>query len=201
MKTLVVYYSRTGNNRLLAEAVSKRLRCDACELRPRKPRTNLDLLLDAFLYRTPLNEPVPFDIGAYDRVILVAPVWNARVAAPMRAFARRFGAHLGNYAFVTACGGRPGQAERLRRELTRFIGRGPRQLVEIDAQQLLPRTKLNALRASHYRLKAADMVKLAPRIERFVEALGEAQTLLDRDAPNAPAAPVESHVSGAREAL
>jgi multimeric flavodoxin WrbA len=178
---------------LLAETLSKRLGCEACELRPRKPRTNLDLLLDAFLHRTPPNEPVPFDIGAYDYVILVAPVWNARVAAPMRSFARRFGAHLASYAFITACGGRPGQTERLHRELTRFIGRGPRQLAEIEMQRLLPPAVWRGLRASDYRLKAEDMVKLAPQIERFVEAIGGTQTSHDRDAPNAPAARLESY--------
>jgi flavodoxin len=138
MKTLVVYYSLSGNNRLLAETIGKRLDCEVCELQPKKPRTKLDLLIDAFLYRTPPNKPIAYDIGAYDRVVLVAPVWNARLAAPMRSFARRSGGHLGNYSFITACGGRRGQTTRLHRELTRFIGRGPRQLVELEAQQLLP---------------------------------------------------------------
>jgi hypothetical protein len=185
MKTLVVYYSLSGNNRLLAEALSKRLDCELCELQPKKPRTKLDLLIDAFLYRTPPNTPISYDIGAYDRVVLVAPVWNARLAAPMRSFARKSGGHLGNYSFITACGGRPGQAMRLHRELTRFIGRGPRQLVELEAQRLLPPAIFNGLRASRYRLSAQDIAALAPQIERFAEAIGGREPLRARIAPNA----------------
>ena len=184
MKTLVVYYSLSGNNRLVAEAISERLGCEACELHPIKPRTKLDLLLDSFLYRTPPNKQVPHDIGAYDRVILVATVWNARLAAPMRTFARRFGGYLGNYSFITACGGRPGQATRLHRELTRFIGRGPRQLVELEAQQLLPPAMRKGLNASKYRLHAQDMVSLAPQIDRFIEAIGGSDASREGNAPS-----------------
>ena len=173
MKTLVVYYSLSGNNRLLAETLSKRLDCELCELHPRKARTTLDLVLDAFLHRTPPNERIPFDIGAYDLVILVAPIWNARVAAPMRSFARQFGGHLWNYAFISACGGRRGQTTRLRRELTRFIGRAPTQLVEIDAKQLLSSAIRKRLGASNYRFDAEDMVTLTPQLDRFLDAIGE----------------------------
>ena len=55
VKTLVVYYSLSGNNRLLAKALRERFDCEAYELRPLKPRTKLDLVLDAFLYRTLLS--------------------------------------------------------------------------------------------------------------------------------------------------
>lgn len=189
MKTLIVYYSLSGNNRLLVAELCKRLQCDAFELRPRKRRTKLDLLIDAFAYRTPPNDPLPFDLLDYDRVIMVAPIWNARIAAPIRAFARQHGGKLGNYAFVTACAGRPLQYVRLYNELTRFVGRGPKQLVQLEMQALLPPQERKGRNASAYRLKPEDLTTLAPQLDRFVASMG------GPDAPgrrtNAPRPPVE----------
>lgn len=172
MKTLIVYYSLSGNHRLLAQALSKRFNCPAHELRPRKPRTMFDLFLDAFLYRAPPNDRIPYDVAEYDRVILVAPVWNMRIAAPLRSFARQHGGHLGNYGFITACAGRPHQAARLQRELTRFVGRGPKRLAQLEIGALLPPEQQKGRSASTYRLKPADLEAFAPKIDDFLAAMG-----------------------------
>jgi hypothetical protein len=172
VKTLIVYYSSSGNNRLLAATLRERLGCEAYELRPRKKRTSLDLFLDAFLYRTPPNDPIPYDVRTYDRVILVGPVWNARIAAPLRSFVRRHAEKLTSYAFITACAGRQGQAERLREELVRFAGRAPEALVELEAQAPLPPELRVGRNASKYRWQLEDMRHFASQIDRFIGVLG-----------------------------
>lgn len=172
MKTIVIYYSLSGNNRLLAKTLQQRFNCVAHELRPLKRRTKLDLVLDAFLYRKPPNDPVPYDLSMYERVILVGPIWNARIAAPLRSFAWRHRGLLGNYAFVTACGGRPGQATRIWRELHRFTGRAPTELLELDAQSLLQPELRVGLNASRYRWTLEDMSHFGPQLDRFVAMMG-----------------------------
>jgi hypothetical protein len=200
MKTLIVYYSLSGNNRLLVEELCKRFQCDAHELRPHKRRTKLDLVIDALAYRTPPNHPIPFDVLEYDRIIMVAPIWNARIAAPMRSFARQHGGHLGNYAFVTACAGRPLQYVRLYNELTRFVGRGPRKLLQLEMQELLPLKERNGRNASSYRLKPEDLATLAPQLDRFVASMGGPDTPAGRTiAPRPVELPRYMHAFGLQE--
>jgi hypothetical protein len=189
MKTLIVYYSLSGNNRVLVDELCKRFQCDAHELRPRKQRTKLDLLIDAFTYRTPPNDPIPFDLVEYDRVIMVAPIWNARIAAPMRSFARRHGGHLGDYAFVSACAGRVLQYVSIHNELTRFVGRGPKRVLQLEMQDLLPPEQRKGRNASLYRLKPQDLVAFAPQLDRFVASMGGPDTPASRSIASRP--PVE----------
>lgn len=92
MKTLIVYYSLSGNNRLLVEELCKRFRCDAHELRPRKQRTKLDLfLIDAFTYRTPPNDPIPCDLLTYASLYRLKQEDLAKLAPQLDRFVASMG--------------------------------------------------------------------------------------------------------------
>lgn len=67
--------------------------------------------------REPKLEPLSRQPAAYEHVLLVAPVWNAKLAHPMKAFVKRERQALARYSFITLCGyERPGQSESLARE-------------------------------------------------------------------------------------
>ncbi len=90
MKTLVVYYSRTGNTKFVAEKVAQELGAEIEELTDQKKR---DGLFSFFTNgydstrekKTRLAETTknPLD---FDFVILGTPVWNARPTPAMRTY-------------------------------------------------------------------------------------------------------------------
>jgi len=99
MKTIVVYYSRKGSNRYLAEKIAKSLSCDIEEI---KPRLNNFLL---FLMKINFGiKPMKHTIKGYDRVILCGPIWMGRLIPPLGNFITRYFTAINKLAFVTCCG-------------------------------------------------------------------------------------------------
>jgi flavodoxin len=99
MKTIVVFYSRKGSNRYLAEKISKRLNCDIERIRP---RLNVFLL---FLMKINLgNWRLKHPVKEYDRVILCGPIWMGSLIPPLRSFITRYFKSIGQLVFVTCCG-------------------------------------------------------------------------------------------------
>lgn len=99
MKTIVVYYSRKGSNDYLARKIAGRLSCDTEAIRPRINAFGLFLM-----NFNPGIRPLKHDIGSYDRVILVGPVWMGRFVPPLRSFVNRYRSKIKELVFVTCCG-------------------------------------------------------------------------------------------------
>lgn len=102
-KSLVVYYSRTGNNRFTALRLAERLGCDSEELRSRS-RGFFSLLMGSALGFGAGNLNLEKNPADYDRVILLGPIWMGKVVLPLRAFLRTYGRSVKALAFVTVCG-------------------------------------------------------------------------------------------------
>lgn len=87
-KILVVYYSRTGQTKKVAEAIASQLGADIEKIVDTTPRKGLRAIfrstLDGLLGRTTdIQEPVkdPYD---YDMVVIGTPIWAGSVSAPVR---------------------------------------------------------------------------------------------------------------------
>ena len=99
MKTIVVYYSKKGSNKYLAEKISKSLSCEIEEIRP---RLNIFLL---FLMNSHLGiRPLKHNIKEYDRVILCGPIWMGKIIPPLRSFINTYFHQINTLIFVTCCG-------------------------------------------------------------------------------------------------
>ena len=113
MKTIVVYYSLTGNTAWAAGELARSLDADLLELKPCKayPDRGVKKFLwggkSAMMAECPPLEPYVFDAGQYKRVILATPLWAGRVAPPLRTFLREQRSALRGkrFAFVICCGG------------------------------------------------------------------------------------------------
>ncbi len=103
MNTLVLYYSRTGNNRLVAQRIAERLACDIDEIRPALG-SFFFLLLGSAMKAGLGNRKLARDPGDYDRVILCGPIWMGTVVLPLRSFLLKYRKRIKSLAFVTACG-------------------------------------------------------------------------------------------------
>jgi len=98
-KTLVTYYSNTGNNRFLANEISKRLNCEIEEI---KPVLNMHLLLLSGIGFG--NKNIKKNLAEYDRVILCGPVWMGSFIYPLRKFIEKHQNEVKDWLFVTCCG-------------------------------------------------------------------------------------------------
>lgn len=99
MKTLVVYYSRKGSNRYLAEKIAAELSCDAEMIRP---RLNVFML---FLMNIHLGiRPIRHKVEDYDRIILCGPIWMGKFIPPLRSFLNKYNQRITKLVFVTCCG-------------------------------------------------------------------------------------------------
>ena len=110
MNTLVVFYSRTGRTRKVAETIAAGLGADMEELREATDRIGLRgylrSLFDATLSRWVPIDALGRDPSRYDLVVVGTPVWVASVSAPVRAFLASNARRLPRVAFFVTEGGR-----------------------------------------------------------------------------------------------
>ena len=98
MKTIVVYYSRTGNNKYLAEKIAKEWDCD---IEPLRPKINVFFFLMIKLGGG--NKKLIHNLSEYDRVILCGPIWMGSLVYPLKNFLTKHIKEIKNLIFVTCC--------------------------------------------------------------------------------------------------
>jgi hypothetical protein len=57
--------------------------CDICPILEKKRRTIITIMLDMMFRREPKIQPLEFSVLNYDHIILVAPIWDAKLSHPM----------------------------------------------------------------------------------------------------------------------
>ena len=90
-KTLIVYYSRTGRTRLLCEVLQHHINSDILEVKPldkdryRPGRIGYyTAAFDSVFSRYIPIMPEQPDFSSYSSIIIVSPVWNWKLSAPIR---------------------------------------------------------------------------------------------------------------------
>ena len=89
VKTLIVYYSKTGNTRRVAEALISEKNCDSDELLYDEKAKHIDFARDP---------------SGYDCVILLTPVWALSLAEPMKLYVAKHKSTIKRYALIVTCG-------------------------------------------------------------------------------------------------
>ncbi len=159
MRTVILFYSYTGNNRLLAETLAARLGCPAIDVHEQRRRTPLRLLLDLAFRRFP--KIAPLSLPAHDHLLVITPLWNRWIAHPMRTALRALARGtdgIGHYAIVTFSGGeRPGQVDFVDDQLLRLTGRSPDAHWALYVEGLVPEEIRGTPKVSQYRVTAEDL--------------------------------------------
>ncbi len=120
MKTLVAYYSRTGNTKKIAEQIAKELKADIDEI---KDNTNRDGLLNLAksifhaIARKETKIKTKKDPSKYDLVIIGTPVWAGRETPAVRTYLRKN--KFKKAAFFCTCGSRQGKSFRNMQRLSK----------------------------------------------------------------------------------
>lgn len=108
MKTLVAYYSKTGNTRRLAEEIAKELCCDIDEIHDKEYRSGVigwfSGSRDSFRkFLTDIE--FELDPGEYDLVIIGTPIWTFGITPAVRTYFTRNIEKFNNVAFFLTSGG------------------------------------------------------------------------------------------------
>ncbi|MDG6225869.1 MAG: flavodoxin domain-containing protein [Candidatus Thermoplasmatota archaeon] len=143
MNTLVVYYSHTGNNRYLAQRIARDLGADIEPIRPR-----LDvfffLIFSSLLIVTFGIKRLEHDVGSYDKVVLVGPIWMGNLITPLRSFVKRYRKDIKKLYFVTSCGGGEDQKDEkfgykgVFRKVEKYYGKPPAYCEAFPIKLLVP---------------------------------------------------------------
>jgi flavodoxin len=156
MRTLVVFYSRTGHTRAVGHRIATALGADMEEIADRVNRRGIFGYLrsgrEAFLRRRTELMPVVRDPGAYDLVIVGTPVWNMSLSSPVRTYLQDHKAEFHDVAFFCTMG-RVG-SERAFEQMTQEAGRLPVTTLALSEGDLENPDLPMAIRSFVHQLKA-----------------------------------------------
>lgn len=109
MRALLVYYSRTGHTKKIAEEISQELQCDTDEIIDTVKRTGPVGLMtsgrEAAKKELTKIMPAKKDPSQYDIVIIGTPVWALTMSSPVRTYIVQNKDKLKNVAFFCTLGG------------------------------------------------------------------------------------------------
>jgi flavodoxin len=126
-RVLIVFYSRTGTTRKVADAIHRELGGELVEVHtrhyPKGLRGFLRASLDAILGRAIQIRSKPTHAQSYDLVVVGTPVWNSSLSTPIRTYMAQSLPHAHHLAFFLTHGG--SGARRVFGQMTDLTGRRP----------------------------------------------------------------------------
>jgi len=126
-KILVVYYSRSGTTRKIAESLSQALDCDMDEIVEPNNRRGffgyVRSLAEAVQKRRSTILPGKSNPSSYDLVIIGTPVWAWSISSPVRAYLMTSKARLPEVAFFCTFAHRG--SEGAFTEMQNILGKAP----------------------------------------------------------------------------
>lgn len=137
MKTRIVYFSRTGHTRALAERLAHELKAEVSEIRCDRYRGVFGYwraAYDSFKGRQPEIEVEP-PIGPADWLVLGSPVWTSFLSAPMRRFVSKV-AHLPAIAGVFVTRGGKGTLTELEEQVEALRPAVPPALLAVKTAEI-----------------------------------------------------------------
>ena len=109
MKTLVVFYSRTGNTKRIAGSIGQSLDCDIEEIVDTEKRGGIIGYIksgyEASRGRLSKIKDPENDASQYDLVIIGTPVWAGKMSVPVRTYITQNHSKFNKIAFFSTAGG------------------------------------------------------------------------------------------------
>ena len=90
MKALVVFYSRTGNTKMIAESIADSLNCDIEEIEDSEKRSGIIGYIksgyEAARDKLSVIKQPKYDPSQYELLIIGTPVWAGKMAVPVKSY-------------------------------------------------------------------------------------------------------------------
>lgn len=137
MKTLIVYYSRSGYTRRVALALASSLQADLEEItEPRSRQGIFGYFRSAreAIKRIPSRITPTRDPSAYDLVAIGTPVWAGSLSPPVRTFLTTNRDRLSEAAFFCTMGGRG--SEKVFAQMQELTRKPPRGTMAITDREI-----------------------------------------------------------------
>jgi flavodoxin len=103
MKTLVVFYSKSGNNAFLAKKIARQIGADLEILKPTLAFYPMVMLLSMLKTGSGIKQ-LKSDVNQYDHIIICGPIWAGFLCSPLVDFIRKFQKKINKLFFATCCG-------------------------------------------------------------------------------------------------
>ncbi|MBD3314109.1 hypothetical protein GF345_06720 [Candidatus Woesearchaeota archaeon] len=109
MKSLVVFYSRTGTTRKVAEDIAEALNADTEEIIPERDRKGVMGYLvsgkEATQKKAAEIKKTEKDPSKYGLVVIGTPIWGWNLSSPVRAYIQQNKSKINKAAFFCTMGG------------------------------------------------------------------------------------------------
>jgi len=138
MKTLIVYYSRSGRTDKIAKQLALKINADLEEIKDKKNRSGIFGFIssgnEAHMHiNTPIDEleKIPND---YDITIIGTPIWANNISTPIRSFLKDYKEGLKDIAFFcTSMGSNP---KPVFKSMEKITGRKPATVMNVTARDI-----------------------------------------------------------------
>jgi flavodoxin len=138
MKALVVFYSRTGATKQVAEALAESLSCDSEELIDTKKRSGplgfVSAGRDAKAKKLTKLADIKRDPALYDLVVLGTPIWAGTLSSAMRTYIANDKSKFKRVAFFCTHGG--SQSQQLFAEMEALCERRPVSILALQEKEV-----------------------------------------------------------------
>lgn len=105
MKTCILSYSLSGNNRKLAQRISEKLELEHFRIETKSKINMFTIYLYILFNKTPDVTKRSSEFSNYDFLIIIGPVWMEKLAAPLRGFLNFVKNNKKQYAIISLGGG------------------------------------------------------------------------------------------------
>ncbi|HEY0770182.1 MAG TPA: hypothetical protein VGD31_07585 [Sphingobacteriaceae bacterium] len=187
MKTIIVYYSFTNNNEILAKHLQEKLQCDLLKIETVRPRNSFSILLDLMFNRRSKIKPHAKSLKEYDHCIFLSPIWAGRISSPLLSFLLQEKDNINRYSFITVCGGgNADQKGKLTDDMAKVLQRMPVFVQELWINDLLTEEKKNTIKyTSGYRLQEKDLALFSTKLEEFLQQISPASATKPKETQHA----------------
>jgi flavodoxin len=138
MKTLIVYYSRTGTTKKVAETLKDMLKANSEEITETVDRSGFLGYMragrDAMKRKLTVLKDMKYDPVGYDMVIIGTPVWGFNVCPAIRTYLTQHKLNLKKVAFFATMGGSGGKKTLDEMEL--IAGKAPVATLELKERDV-----------------------------------------------------------------
>lgn len=139
-KPIIVYYSRSGKTRMVANELMNQLSCEITEIKSTVERSGffgiITCVLDQLLDRDDQIEPLRKNMREYNPIIIATPIWIGKISSPARTFikqARLQGKEV--YIFLTYNGSLTEEKENTLKEVITSQGINLKALYKIVTKE------------------------------------------------------------------